>query len=268
MQKRQSTNATTPGRLEQPDPPDRDGRIQPAWRVLSAGAAIACLGAGGYAVFDTKLEAGPVALLGVGLVFALIAMGGVLPTYLKIGQLEWQLREAQRRNSILTNAMREIPASPAQAEAIAKQISDTAPDLAIDLQAYAGYALHVSQLLETLATELGFVYNGQISLPDRKYDGVITARDNPRPLIFVEIRPQEITRRWVRSVLLTHVARDEEVYGKPTLVVSRQTPFPEATQDVGDYANIYWFTYNGQPGQRDRLKNMILQLTARGAAAE
>jgi hypothetical protein len=53
---------------------------------------IAGLGAGGVAVFITHVEAGPVALLAVGLIFMIVALGGRLPTRLKIGEngAEWQ----------------------------------------------------------------------------------------------------------------------------------------------------------------------------------
>jgi len=46
------------------------------------------LGSGGVAVFVTHLEAGPVALLAVGLVLLLVAAGGRLPSRLKVGDSE------------------------------------------------------------------------------------------------------------------------------------------------------------------------------------
>src|SRR6266566_2872095 len=58
---------------------------------------IAALGAGGAAVFITHLEAGPVALLVVGLILLLVGMSGRMPTRLKVGENEaaWEIeREA------------------------------------------------------------------------------------------------------------------------------------------------------------------------------
>jgi hypothetical protein len=49
---------------------------------------LAGLGAGGAAVFITRLEAGPVALLAVGLVLLLVGAGGRLPSRLKVGENE------------------------------------------------------------------------------------------------------------------------------------------------------------------------------------
>jgi hypothetical protein len=64
------------------------------WAALALG--LAGLGAGGAAVFITHLEAGPVALLAAGLVLALIGLGGVMPTRLKIGdnEAEWMQERA------------------------------------------------------------------------------------------------------------------------------------------------------------------------------
>ena len=52
----------------------------------------ASLGAGGVAVFITHVEAGPVALLAVGLIFMIVALSGRLPTRLRVGdnEAEWQ----------------------------------------------------------------------------------------------------------------------------------------------------------------------------------
>jgi len=58
---------------------------------------LAGLGAGGVAVFTTHLEAGPVALLVVGLILLLVGMSGRMPTRLKVGENEaaWEIeREA------------------------------------------------------------------------------------------------------------------------------------------------------------------------------
>ena len=54
---------------------------------------LAGLGSGGIAVFVTHLEAGPVALLAVGLVLLLVGAGGRLPSRLKVGDNEaaWEV---------------------------------------------------------------------------------------------------------------------------------------------------------------------------------
>jgi tetratricopeptide (TPR) repeat protein len=69
------------------------------WRAVAVALGAGGLGAGGVAVFVTKLEAGPVALLVVGFLFIIIGMSGKLPNRLKIGEAEaeWQIKESEER---------------------------------------------------------------------------------------------------------------------------------------------------------------------------
>jgi tetratricopeptide (TPR) repeat protein len=74
--------------------------ISRRWRAVAISLGIAGLGAGGTAVFVTKLEAGPVALLTVGFLFLIVGMSGRLPNRLKIGESEawWQeIKESEQR---------------------------------------------------------------------------------------------------------------------------------------------------------------------------
>jgi hypothetical protein len=65
------------------------------WRSCIVALALVALGSGGAAVFVTQLEAGPVALLAVGLVLLLVGAGGRLPSRLKVGENEaaWEAVE-------------------------------------------------------------------------------------------------------------------------------------------------------------------------------
>jgi hypothetical protein len=65
------------------------------WAALVLG--LAGLVAGGTAVFSTRLEAGPVALLAVGLILALMGLAGVMPTRLKVGDNEAEFYQEQQR---------------------------------------------------------------------------------------------------------------------------------------------------------------------------
>jgi tetratricopeptide (TPR) repeat protein len=68
------------------------------WRAVAVALGAAGLGAGGVAVFVTKLEAGPVALLAVGFLFLIVGMSGRLPNRLKIGEneAEWITESKER----------------------------------------------------------------------------------------------------------------------------------------------------------------------------
>jgi hypothetical protein len=75
--------------VTRPAPPDKIGRVirAAAW-VLG----LAALGGGATGAFVGDLEAPPVALLAVGLIFVLVGMSGQLPQRLKIGdnEAEWE----------------------------------------------------------------------------------------------------------------------------------------------------------------------------------
>jgi hypothetical protein len=63
-------------------------KINGWWRFIAAVLAFAGLGSGGVAVYATKVEAGPVALIAAGLIFFLVAASGRLPSRLKYGDNE------------------------------------------------------------------------------------------------------------------------------------------------------------------------------------
>ena len=86
---------------------------------MAVALGVAGLGAGGVAVFVTKLEAGPVALLAVGFLFIVVGMSGRLPNRLKIGESEaaWpdieksreRIRQEAPQVGALLDAWRRLP---------------------------------------------------------------------------------------------------------------------------------------------------------------
>lgn len=68
-------------------------KLGTASRLAAFALGITGLGAGTVAVFVTHLEAGPVALLAVGLIFMIVGLAGTLPTRLKVGDNEaaWEI---------------------------------------------------------------------------------------------------------------------------------------------------------------------------------
>jgi hypothetical protein len=73
---------------EQPQLTRRLHKINPGLRWVAGLLAAAGLASGGVAVFITHLEAGPVALIAAGVLFAFIALSGQMPTRLKFGENE------------------------------------------------------------------------------------------------------------------------------------------------------------------------------------
>ena len=93
------------------DDPARVGiTLAPLARVVAFLAGGAGLVFGTLAVFRTDLEAGPVALLGVGALFLCIGLAGVLPTRIKVGdnELDWvdSVKRLERRAPIVERQLR------------------------------------------------------------------------------------------------------------------------------------------------------------------
>lgn len=133
-------------------PTQRGGiRLSKASRTVAFALGIAGLGAGGAAVYLTHLEAGPVGLMAVGLIFMIIALGGILPTRLKIGEgeAEWQVAVG----GILETA---VEAAPPAARA---ELIDRLNDLAVIAPAAAAPALSglaYEELIADLIQEIIF----------------------------------------------------------------------------------------------------------------
>jgi hypothetical protein len=101
------------------------------WSRAGAGAlGLGAAGAGAYAVFATNLEAGPVALVAMGTLFLLIAVAGVLPTRLKIGENEAEWQQEVISDVVTKLATNSEPESrPAVTEAL-DELSLVSPTLA------------------------------------------------------------------------------------------------------------------------------------------
>jgi len=78
-----------------------------SWSRFGAAAlGLAGVGSGGVAVFIAHVEAGPVALIAAGTLFLLIAMGGIMPTRLKVGdnEAEWINELQDAASAVAINA--------------------------------------------------------------------------------------------------------------------------------------------------------------------
>ncbi|HEX4094116.1 MAG TPA: hypothetical protein VHZ33_35830 [Trebonia sp.] len=88
----QTIGSGTPGRQNHGELQRHPVKVATWARWLAGVLGAAGAGAGGVAVFLTQAEAGPVALIAAGALFLLLALGGVMPTRVKIGdnEAEWQ----------------------------------------------------------------------------------------------------------------------------------------------------------------------------------
>jgi hypothetical protein len=99
------------------------------WRACAAIIGLAALGLGGLAVFVTHVEAGPVALLAVGLVLLIVAAGGRLPSRVKVGENEAAWEAAVE--DFATRVVDEVPSKQApQLAAALSELAEAVPSAA------------------------------------------------------------------------------------------------------------------------------------------
>ena len=172
-------------------------------RVTAFALGVAGLGAGGLAVFITHLEAGPVALLAVGLVFMIVGLAGTLPTRLKVGDSEaaWEIE----REAMETFVERVADATP---EANQREFLGALSELAEDAPRIAGPALSglaYERLVMSMIAEAvdmlredpslsGLDLATEKRLSNRVADALISAGDGRNLLIEVKAFNQRLSR--------------------------------------------------------------------------
>jgi hypothetical protein len=122
----------------------RLGKFQ-RWGI--AGLGLSGIGGGSVAVFTQEVEAGPVAMLGLGALFFLIGFSGVLPTRLKIGEneAEW-LEEVGQQIAVVAELVPQE--SKLELESALQRLSQLSPQTASPAMAGLAYEELVVGMLE------------------------------------------------------------------------------------------------------------------------
>ncbi len=164
-------------------------------RVTAFALGVAALGAGGVAVFMTHLEAGPVGLLAVGLIFTIIALAGTLPTRLKVGDNEaaWEI-ERQAVETFVERVAEDVPVvNQREFLGALNDLAEDAPRFAAPVFSALAYERLLMSMLEdaikTLDEDINLpapVLKLESRLSDMKLDAVISTADG-RTLI-VELK--------------------------------------------------------------------------------
>jgi hypothetical protein len=168
-----------------------DMRIK-GWRqLLVVALGLVGLGSGGAAVFITQLEAGPVALLAVGLVLFLVGLGGRLPSRLKMGENEISWPAIRGMQDFAVRYVEDAPQheSAEVADALG-DLAEVAPQIAAPALGALAFLNLVYALLSDVLTQL----NRDLPGPVYRYepggalgcDGVIVAPSGTE--IAVEIK--------------------------------------------------------------------------------
>jgi hypothetical protein len=219
--------------------------------------ALVALGSGGVAVFVTQLEAGPVALLAVGLVLLLVGAGGLLPSRLKVGENEaaWETFVSQ----VVDNVSSEQ--TPQLADALNKLAEDAPSVAAAGLGALNARREFEGLVIRMLSDAVGEIDNyseggsatdhgllsfstlGNIGPERRFFNTVIAASDHS--FLVVEIRhfTQIVDVNTIATIAETARARAREEGALKALLISNQEPSSLArvrlmASDLVDYIVI------------------------------
>ena len=212
------------------------------------------LGAGGAAVFITHVEAGPVALLIVGLVFLLIGMGGRMPNRIKAGDYEaaW---EAVQEFAVRVADEIPIEARPELLDAVG-DLAEAAPSAAARALSAWLYEEQIMSMLRELALTDGKITFDPLS-NDRLFDGVVVGLER-RVAIEIKARQREVGSETLSAFSgIVAIERNKAAVPITGLLVSRTKLAPAAQNRLGAAPYIYVAVIRG-PEDRDKLATALV----------
>ncbi len=177
-------------------------KLSNTWRTLATVLGLGGLGAGATAIFTTEVEAGPVALLLVGVVLLFVAMSGRLPNRLKMGENEATWEQAVQE--YVQQTVEEAPPEERAHEiARASELGAVAPQLVAP--ALGSVAFEQSVLVSLRQALLGMSdVDFEIPQPglvgDRVYDAKIT-RSGTHEQLYVIVKGRYQGSAEIRELL-------------------------------------------------------------------
>jgi hypothetical protein len=259
--------------VEVPRPTVRGGiRLSKPNRTVAFILGVAGLGAGGAAVFVTHLEAGPVGLMAVGLIFMIIAIGGILPTRLKIGENEatWET-EREAAGSFVERVTDD--AAPEEKPDVIEALDDLAekaPDLAIRGMNVISYEQLIRQELAAAILELAEMTGsaGTVKLTTevitgrREVDAVLERPDKGLIAIEVKYSTERLPPQWISRLHESFFGPGLRVPGDfvGLLLVTRTRLRPYLLEELLRYPQMRYVVYRGPedgPLLRGTLREML-----------
>jgi hypothetical protein len=239
-------------------------------RITAFALGIAGLGAGAVAVFVTHLEAGPVALLAVGLIFTIVGLAGTLPTRLKVGDNEaaWEIE----RQAVETFVERVAEVTPV---ANRREFLGALGDLAEDAPEVAARGISVFAYEQQLRAELEEVVRElEHSFPDGQPVDFVTEVTADRQMVdaiiqgptgrFVAVEAKLSAHRLAPSWLdLKHQSLFDKRSGSrdfaAMLLVTRTPLAPALAKRLKQYPEIRHVLFRG-PEDRGTLKRALREV--------
>jgi len=231
---------------------------------------VAALGAGGAAVFITHLEAGPVALLGVGLILLLVGVSGRMPTRLKVGDNEaaWEI-EREAVEVFVERVAEDVPVDkqPELLDALG-ELAEGAPQVAsIGVTAMA-YERQMRQEIERAVQEIQNSPDGQpikfsaeITANRQRVDAMLEDPTGRQVAIEIKLSTKNMSTVWLDLMheIFSRASRDWRG-PRAMLLITRTRLAQSAAQRLKEYPEIYHVTFAGpedRPALVDALRKVM-----------
>jgi hypothetical protein len=182
-------------------------KINPWARCAASAIGLAGVGSGGAAVFITHVEAGPVALIATGVLFLFVALGGVMPTRLRVGdnEAEWISEIEEAAVAVAVSAVID---DKAELAASIGRLGDLAPSLATSMATLMHMSFcykYVQQIIE--------------GRNDAKFVQIVCDRH-----VYMFIESLNGTRASVEPLANASSATGNEIATRKTLVIPTADP--------------------------------------------
>ena len=242
-------------------------------RIAAFALGLAGLGAGGFAVFVTHLEAGPVGLLAVGLIFMIVALAGTLPTRLKVGENEAAWEVERQAVEIFVERVAENAPAESQPEVLdaLSDLAEDAPEVAARGLSAMRFEMLVRQEIESITRELEASSHGphpirflaQVSDDKQRIDTTLEGPNGRR--VMVEIRGSTKgsgSPIWLDIMHQGLFHESSASGGFDAMLFVTRVPLTSETQErVNKYPEVHHVVFRG-PQDRKALKQSLRKVVA------
>lgn len=246
------------------------GKLSMLSRITALALGIAGLALGALAVFVTHLEAGPVALLAVGLIFMIVGLAGILPTRLKVGDNEaaWEI-EREAVQVFVERVAEEAPVErqPDLLDALGELAEDAPQVAAVGISAMAyerQLREEINQAIEQIQTVRGdgkpIKFTTQITADRQRTDAILEGPTGRLVAIEVKISGKNLSSAWF-DILHQKIISQSRAWRGPgvMLLITRDQLSPAAQNRLSEYPEIHHVIFGG-PRDRAALLNALIDV--------
>lgn len=246
------------------------GKLGMPSRIIAFVLGVAVLGAGALAVFVTHLEAGPVALLAVGLIFMIVGLAGTLPTRLKVGDNEaaWEI-EREAVQVFIERVAEDAPAErqPELLDALG-ELAEGAPQVAAAGISAVAYERQLREEIDRALDEIQTVmpdgqpikFTTQVTADRQGVDAILEGPTGRLIAIEAKFSGKNLSTTWLDIMHQKIIDQSRAWRGPGVMLLITRDRLPHAAeQRLKEYPEIHHVTFGG-PQDRGALIDALLNL--------